>query len=247
MKWKIFSRYIMNKKSTHNPTEVNNFASLANDWWNEDGAFKVLHKLNPVRLEYIHKFIPQKSQILDVGCGGGLVSIPLAKTNHQVTSLDPAKENIEIVKYVSEQKKVQKNVNFFNGTVEEFFKKHPKKLFDCVLAIEVIEHVENFDFFLETCAKILKDDGVLIVSTFNRTLKSFLQGILLAEHVFKWVPAGTHTWSKFLQPSEILEKININNNFIVEDIKGIKYNPFLDRWYLCNNTDVNYIMTLKKK
>lgn len=227
--------------------EIGQFDSLGAQWWDEDGPMRPLHRLNPVRLKYIREAVVGKTGALcplkgltvaDIGCGGGLVTEPLCRMGAIVTGVDAGKENIRTA--AAHAKKHGLNIDYLATTVEELAA--TGRTFNVVTALEIIEHVADPELFLQSCCKILKKDGVMILSTLNRTAKSFALGIVAAEYILKWLPAGTHDWKKFMKPSEIARGLN-QNGFKVTDVCGLVYKPLsgfsLDR----SDIDVNYLMT----
>ncbi len=240
------------KNSTKNAAEIKNFNDLASDWWDENGPMKPLHMLNPTRVQYLKQQICEhfglklddpsalkKLEILDIGCGGGIVCEPLARLGAKVTGIDAAGDNIKVAKEHAIQRDLK--IDYKNITSEELAEKDKK--YDVVLALEIVEHVDNLPLFFESCAKLLKKDGILIVSTLNRNPKSFLLGILAAEYLLRWVPKGTHNWKKFLKPSEIALYLE-NHSLTPSDVTGLVYNPITRSFSLSkNDLDVNYFMS----
>lgn len=228
------------KSSTVNKDELHKFSSIADEWWDETGKFKPLHEINPVRLEYIiaqiKRNISKKEGItvLDIGCGGGLVSIPLSKVGYDVTGLDASNENIKVAQSRNSK------TNFICSSAEQLCEEGQK--YDVVLALEVVEHVDNIELFLSSCNKLLKKNGILIVSTINRTFKSLMFAKIGAEYVLGWLPKGTHQWDKFLTPAEVKSFVKTK----VVDESGMIYRPFSKRWEI-SDTDlsVNYFITFR--
>lgn len=239
------------KKTTISDEEILHFAKDSASWWEEDGPFAPLHRLNPVRLGFIKSEICshfsrennnlralEGLKILDIGCGGGLVCEPLSRLGAAVTGVDADQNAIGTAKTHAEQNSL--NINYECGDAADL-----KDKFDVVLALEIIEHVNAIDEFFEICTGKLKPDGLLIFSTLNRTKKSYLLGILAAEYILRWVPRGTHTWQKFVKPSE-LARLARKKNMIPIQTKGIIFNPLLNMFALSqNDLDVNYIMSFK--
>jgi 2-polyprenyl-6-hydroxyphenyl methylase/3-demethylubiquinone-9 3-methyltransferase len=226
----------MNSSSV-NKDEIEKFSSLADKWWDLDGPFKILHEINPIRLEYICSKLGKdlaNLSILDVGCGGGLISLPLAKLGAKVDAIDASSENITAAKLYAKNKK--SNVNFISNPIE----KHSGS-YDAVICLELIEHVDNLEEFISNIAKALNPGGKIIFSTINRNPKSYALAIGMAEYVLGWVPKKTHDFSKFVKPSELV-KILEQNNIIVSDITGMSYNIFKRSWKLSPNVDVNYFL-----
>ena len=233
--------------NTINKNEIEKFSKMAEEWWNIEGKFKPLHKFNPIRIEYIKDSIienfklkndekyPLKGiNILDIGCGGGLLSEPMHRLGANVTGIDASDKNIEIAKIHA--KKNNLNINYKCSSPENL----KKEKFDVILNMEIVEHVENVELFLETSSNLLNVNGLMFVATLNKTLKSYLFAIIGAEYILRWLPIGTHEWDKFITPENLR---NILSKFKMEMIKtdGVKYNPILDKWSLSKDTSVNYI------
>lgn len=243
----------MTKNSSIDHSELNKFNKTSSEWWDKSGEFKILHKINPIRLAYItdkiidHFNIPKLPKslkkplkdlnIIDIGCGGGLITIPICKLGANVTAIDANEHNIEASS--QHAKKDNLKINFVNITVEEYIANYPSSLYDAVLCLEVIEHVANQETFIQNLLKLLKPNGILIISTINRTIKSYAQAIIAAEYILKWVAMRTHNHSKFLKPSE-LHQIISKNNFCLKDLTGLKFNCLTNNWYLSDDIDVNY-------
>jgi 2-polyprenyl-6-hydroxyphenyl methylase/3-demethylubiquinone-9 3-methyltransferase len=234
--------------------EVERFSRHAADWWNPRGPMAALHKLNPVRLAYIRdqaaaRFSrdPKKLdclsglRMLDIGCGGGILSEPLARLGAAMVGADPAADNIAAARAHAEDSEV--TVDYRATTAEELSAQAER--FDVVLAMEVVEHVADVPLFVTTCAAMVKPDGLMIAATLNRTLKSFALAIVGAEYVLRWLPRGTHQWDKFVTPVE-LETAVENSGLRVIGERGVIYNPFADRWQLSSDMDVNYMLVAQK-
>ena len=234
--------------------EVKQFSDIASEWWNPDGKFKPLHQLNPVRLSSIRDQLcahfdrdpkspePLKGlSILDIGCGGGLVTEPLSRMGATVTGVDASPENIAVAsKHATGQ---GLDIEYLATTAEDLAA--IERQFDAVIALEIVEHVGNLDLFMEACCAMIKQNGCHILSTLNRTPKSFLMGIVAAEYILRWVPKGTHSWQKFLRPSELNRYLQ-QNGCQINDITGLIYNPIKRQFELnAEDLDVNYIMTAK--
>ena len=239
--------------STVDKKEVEKFSRLAKDWWNPKGKFKPLHLLNPVRIEFIREKLishfnlnsniekPLKNlKILDIGCGGGLLCEPLTRLGSKMTGIDVSINNIEVAKLHS--KEMNLDIDYICCSPENIGLKNE---FDIILNMEVIEHVANVNLFIKNCSKLIKKNGIMFIATINKNLKSYFFAILGAEYVLKWLPIGTHDWNKFLTPQE-LEIITGQNNFISDEVTGVKFNLILKKWYKCEDTSVNYISTFLK-
>lgn len=226
------------------PLEVEKFSRIADEWWDESGKFKPLHKFNPVRLAYLREKIAEKFtlnsdlKILDVGCGGGLVAEPFARMGADVTAIDASEKNIAVAKIHAEKSRLK--INYRNCAAEDLAQENQK--FDVVLALEIIEHVADVENFVKSCAALLKPNGLLFIATINRTVKSLALAKIAAEYVLRWVPRGTHDWDKFLKPSEINSCAN-TCGLQLQHLSGFTYNLFNDSWKR-NEQDVavNYVM-----
>lgn len=232
--------------------EIENFSKDADAWWDENGPFKPLHRLNPVRISYIKAQICghfgrdeqslkalEKLDILDVGCGGGLVCEPLARLGATVTGADADAAAIDVAKKHAEDHGLK--IEYLNKPAEEI-----DQQFDVVLALEIIEHVKNPQDFVSSISKLVKPGGLVIFSTLNRNPKSFLLGIVAAEYILRWVPRGTHSWKKFIRPSE-LAKMARAAGFEPHDITGLMFNPLANEFKLSkSDLDVNYLLSCRK-
>ena len=240
------------KNNTLDKKEIEKFSKIAEEWWNPTGKFKPLHKFNPIRIKYIkdnlindfnlkNKKKPlQGLKILDIGCGGGLLSEPLARLGAKVTGIDPIKRNIEIAKHHLKKSKV--NVKYYNFSPEKF--KSTSK-YDVILNMEIVEHVENVELFIKQSSKFLKKSGTMFIATLNQTLKSYLFAIVGAEYILKWLPIGTHDWQKFIKPDDLI-RICKKNSLNLKNIDGMSFNPIIDKWKISNDRSVNYIAKFKK-
>ena len=240
------------KRSTINKEEIRKFSKIAEEWWNPEGKFKPLHKFNPVRIKYIkdsiikhykskNKFLPFKGlNILDVGCGGGLLSEPMSRLGANVTGIDASLSNIKIAKI--HLKKSKLNINYICSTPETF---NVKKKFDIILNMEIVEHVSNVNLFLKHSSKFLKKDGIMFVATINKTLKSYVYAIVGAEYVLRWLPIGTHDWEKFVKPEMLIEYCK-KNNLQLTKINGVKFDLINNCWMISDDKSVNYITEFLK-
>ena len=239
--------------NTIDKIEVEKFSKLAQDWWNPHGKFRPLHLFNPVRIKYIKEKLishfklnketsyPLKNiNILDIGCGGGLLSEPLCRLGANVTGIDASKKNIDVAKFHA--KEMDLKINYVHSSPESL-KIHKK--FNVILNMEVVEHVLDINIFIKNCSKLIEKNGFMFVATINKNLKSYLQAIIGAEYFLRWLPIGTHDWNKFISPQE-LSKIVISNNFSSESLVGVKYNFIRKKWYVNNDSSVNYISTFIK-
>jgi len=235
------------KNNTINKKEIEKFSEIAEEWWNPLGKFKPLHKFNPIRISYIKENIIStfklinkekplhKVKILDIGCGGGLLSEPMSRLGAEVFGIDASEKNINIAKLHA--KKNNLNINYSCTSPEKF---NTKIKFDVILNMEIIEHVENIDFFLKSCAKLLKKNGIMFVATLNKTLKSYLFAIVGAEYILRWLPIGTHEWEKFVKPDDLISILR-KHNLKMESINGMKFNLIKDEWSVSSDKSVNYI------
>lgn len=236
--------------SSVDPDEIARFAAMAASWWDPDGAARPLHRLNPVRLAFVRDRLAGRFgraplgprpfaglTLLDIGCGGGLVSEPMARLGFQVTGLDAAAENIEIAKtHAAEQGLV---IDYRCSTAEALAA--AGAAFDAVLALEVVEHVAEPGDFLRSVGQLTRPGGGVVLSTLNRTAKAFALGIVGAEYVLGWVPRGTHSWSKFLKPSELASHAR-HAGLELRELAGLGYDPLADSWSLGRDLDINYLM-----
>ncbi|NUX01588.1 bifunctional 2-polyprenyl-6-hydroxyphenol methylase/3-demethylubiquinol 3-O-methyltransferase UbiG [Wolbachia endosymbiont of Madathamugadia hiepei] len=228
---------------TYNEDEVSKFAKMASEWWDENGKFKPLHMMNPVRVSYIVEKIKELKKcdlkelsLLDVGCGGGILSESMARVGISIAGIDVCEENIKVAQ--SHAEKVGLNIEYTHNSIEEL--KSDKK-YDVVLLMEVVEHVDNLEFFMQKAIGLLKPEGLIFISTINRTIKSFCLAIVGAEYILNWLPKGTHNWNKFLKPSEIASHLR-ENNVTLQNIAGMEYNVMKREWNLTQGVDVNYIL-----
>lgn len=229
--------------SSINQKEIGNFAKDSTHWWDESGPFAILHRLNPVRIQYILDQIKdrfdqplEKLSILDVGCGGGIVCEPLARLGAKITGIDADANAIDVAKKHAKESGLK--ITYFEQPVEQITEK-----FDIVLALEIIEHVNEPQDFIKNCAKIIKPGGLLIVSTLNRTPKAFALGVVAAEYIMNYVPRGTHDWKKFIKPSELSGWMR-QQNLKPTDLTGLVLNPLSNEFELSSNKiDVNYFLT----
>ena len=240
------------KSSTINKKEIDKFSKIADDWWNPEGKFKPLHQFNPERIKYIrdntikhfnltNKDKPFKNlNILDIGCGGGLLSEPMSRLGGNVTGIDASEKNIISAKIHAKQNNL--NISYFCNSPENF---KSNKKFDLVLNMEIVEHVEDVNFFIKKSSELLKKNGLMFVATLNRTLKSYIFAIIGAEYILRWLPIGTHEWNKFLTPEE-LTNFGRKNSLLVEKIDGMVFNPLSNRWKVSQDCAVNYIIKFKK-
>ena len=235
------------KNNTINKKEIEKFSSIAEEWWDPTGKFKPLHKFNPIRISYIKNNIIKslklnnnekplkKVKILDIGCGGGLLTEPMKKLGADVVGIDASEKNIKIAKLHS--KKNNLNIKYLCVSPENFI---AKEKFDVILNMEIVEHVEDIDFFLKSSSKLLKKGGIMFVATLNKTLKSYLFAIVGAEYILKWLPIGTHEWEKFVKPEDLIDILK-KYNLKLDCLDGMKLNILTDQWKISTDKSVNYI------
>jgi len=236
---------------TADEKEIQKFSKLSEDWWNEKGKFKPLHEFNPVRLKYIIREIKKNFKInpdqdlpfknlsiIDIGCGGGLVTEPMARLGAKITGIDASINNIEAAKLHA--KKMNLNIDYNVNTPENTNGKY-----DVILCLEIIEHVNDINLFVKSCEKILKKNGIIFFATLNRTIKSFVYAIIGAEYILNWLPKGTHNWNKFIKPSEITSICNKLNLKLIDKV-GFTYSILQRSWFQGNMLDINYITIFKK-
>ncbi len=240
------------ESNTINKLEIAKFSKIAAEWWSPNGKFKPLHKFNPIRIKYLKENIiehfklkqtnsPLKGlNILDIGCGGGLLSEPITRLGAKVTAIDASKKNIQVAKFHA--KKNNLNINYLCSSPEKL---NLNKKFDVILNMEIVEHVEDLNFFIKKSSNLLKKNGLMFIATLNKTFKSYMFAIIGAEYVLRWLPIGTHDWEKFVKPDNLVS-LAINSNLKLKKLSGMKFNPIIDKWSLSNDKSVNYIAKFKK-
>ncbi len=234
--------------------EVARFSRLAGQWWNPQGPMAALHKFNPVRLAYVRDRAAARFgrdpkrldslaglRILDIGCGGGILSEPLARLGASVTGVDPSESNIAVASRHAEQSGLA--IDYRVATAETLA--DAGDIFDVVLAMEVIEHVSDVGRFVDLTAALVKPDGLVFVATLNRTAKSFALAIVGAEYILRWLPRGSHQWDKFVTPNELATALE-HGGLRIAGETGVIYNLFADRWQLAADMDVNYMVVAEK-
>ena len=239
--------------TTINKEEIQKFSDLANEWWDVKGKFKPLHMFNPVRIEYITQMIRKyfeisdkeinpfkKLKILDIGCGGGLISEPMARLGAKVTGIDASEKNIKVAKIHSKENNLE--INYLNCSPEML---KEREEFDIILNLEIVEHVEDVKLYINSCNKLLKKNGLMFIATLNRTITSYIKAIIGAEYILRWLPIGTHDCNKFIRPEELEEKLS-TENFKTIEVKGLVFNPLNSKWKKSNNLSVNYIICSTK-
>lgn len=239
---------------TVDPKEIEHFSRMAEDWWNPQGKFAPLHRLAPQRLAYIKGQICQyfqrdianpqalsNLQLLDIGCGGGLVSEPMARLGATVTAIDATEKNIHVASIHAQQQGLDIDYRF--STTDKLVQENAR--FDVVLALEILEHVADVEQFIRDASALCQDNGVLIFSTINRTPQSFIKAIIGAEYVLRWLPRGTHHWQKFLTPAEVMQAAE-RAGLHVQDVMGLTMHPLTFAWRLSDDLSVNYFVTASK-
>ena len=233
--------------SSVNKKEIEKFSKMATEWWDPKGKFKPLHKFNPIRIKYIKESIIEnfklknkikplnKINILDIGCGGGLLSEPMQRLGANVTGIDASIKNIKVAKLHAQKNKLK--INYLCSSPEKL---KTKKKYDVILNMEIVEHVDDLQFFLKSCSKLLKKNGLMFVATINKTLKSYMFAIVGAEYILGWLPIGTHEWEKFVKPEE-LKKILKKNNLVLSKLDGMHFNIVKNQWKISKDLSVNYI------
>jgi len=235
--------------TTINKEEIQKFSKLAEEWWDVNGKFKPLHMFNPIRIQYITEHIKKhfnnsknetnylkNLNILDIGCGGGLISEPMARLGANVTGIDASEKNINIAQIHARKSGLK--INYIHASPEKL---NEVEKFDVILNLEVVEHVDNVNLYINSCYKLLKKDGLMFTATLNRSFASYIKAIIGAEYVLRWLPKGTHDWNKFIKPEE-LENLLSKEKFSTIDIKGLSFNPFIFKWKRSSDLSVNYII-----
>jgi 2-polyprenyl-6-hydroxyphenyl methylase/3-demethylubiquinone-9 3-methyltransferase len=240
-------------RTTLDAGEVDRFARIATEWWDPNGKFRPLHQIGPARLSFVvdrlatHFNLPtglrrlSRLKLLDIGCGGGLISEPLARLGADVTGIDPAPENIETARRHAEASGL--TISYRQALVEDLAAE--SAMFDAVLCLEVVEHVPDVPAFLGVCSSLVRPGGLMIVSTLNRTLKAYFLAIIGAEYVLRWLPVGTHQWERFVTPDELRRHLT-SAGLSEPTLRGLVYDPLADQWSLSADTDVNYLAASAK-
>ena len=230
-----------------NKKEIEKFSRIAEEWWNPNGKFKPLHNFNPIRIKYIKDNIvkdfnikssnrPFKGiKILDIGCGGGLLSEPMCRLGASVVGIDASQKNIEVAKFHAKKSKLK--IDYKVASPEKL---KTRLKFDVILNMEIVEHVEDINFFIKESSKLLRKNGVMFIATLNKTLKSYVFAIIGAEYILKWLPIGTHDWEKFVKPNDLIN-ISKKNNLKLKKLDGMKFNLLDDSWKVSSDTSINYI------
>jgi 2-polyprenyl-6-hydroxyphenyl methylase/3-demethylubiquinone-9 3-methyltransferase len=230
-----------------NKKEIEKFSKIAEEWWNPNGKFKPLHNFNPIRIKYLKDNIvkdfnikpsnrPLRNiKILDIGCGGGLLSEPMCRLGASVVGIDASKKNIEVAKFHAKKNKLK--IDYKIASPEQL---KTKKKFDVILNMEIVEHVQDINFFIKESSKLLKKNGIMFIATLNKTLKSYVFAIVGAEYILKWLPIGTHDWEKFIKPIDLIH-FSKKNNLTLKKLDGLNFNILNNSWRISDDTSVNYI------
>jgi len=230
-----------------NKNEIEKFSKIAEEWWDPNGKFKPLHNFNPIRIRYIKENIvkdfnikssdkPFKNiKILDIGCGGGLLSEPMCRLGASVVGIDASEKNIEVAKFHAKKNRLK--IDYKVASPEKL---KTKVKFDVILNMEIVEHVNDLNFFIKESSKLLKTNGIMFIATLNKTLKSYAFAIIGAEYILQWLPIGTHDWEKFVKPNDLV-KVSTKNNLVLKKLDGMKFNILENSWKVSNDTSVNYI------
>lgn len=233
------------------PNEVAKFTKLADEWWDKQGAFATLHEINPLRLNWITDAVNEIMatdleglRVVDVGCGGGILTESMARRGANAIGIDLGEENLKAAAVHAEQSGLTATLQYQHIAVESFAAAH-KGQFDVVTCMEMLEHVPDPSAIVQACFDLLKPGGVCVLSTINRNPKSYLFAIVGAEYVLRLLDRGTHDYAKFITPAE-LDKMATNAGFTRDNMIGLHYNPLTKRYWLAQNVDVNYMMSVKK-
>ena len=225
--------------------EVNKFDELAAKWWDREGEFKPLHQINPLRVGFIkERSTLEGKKVLDVGCGGGILAQALGELGAEVTGIDASEKTIGVAKSHSEL--IKSDVKFFQQTIEEFVSSNPEAKFDVITCLEMLEHVPSPGDIINSCSKILNDNGDIFFSTINRNPKSYLFAVIGAEYVLNLLPKGTHEYEKFIKPSELAKWIR-DAGLATQETIGLSYNPLTDNYWLGKDIQVNYMVHAKRE
>ena len=254
------SQFDQNKAINVDASEVEKFNNLASEWWNKTGAFATLHEINPLRLNWIEENVKRgfmsadsdktaemglaSKKVLDVGCGGGILSESMARRGADVTGIDLGTENLKAAALHAEQSNLKDTLRYQHIPIEQLAATHAGQ-FDVVTCMEMLEHVPDPTAIVEACFALLAPGGVCVLSTINRNPKSYLFAIVGAEYVLRLLDRGTHDYAKFITPAE-LDNMAVNAGFTRQDIIGLHYNPLTKRYWLAQNVDVNYMMAVQK-
>ena len=241
-------------RSSADAQEIEKFSALAGEWWNPQGAFAPLHRLNPLRLAFVRRVAVEQFKrdartltpfaglsLIDIGCGGGLLSEPLARQGFDVLGIDAAPENIAAA--AAHIREANDSLAYRRARAEDIAEE--KSCFYVALAMEIVEHVADRESFLKHCAALLKPGGLLFIATIARTLKSLALAKFGAEYLLRWIPPGTHDWNKFVSPRELSAETQSAGLSVLE-VQGVRFDPLVWRWHLSSDTDVNYMLAAAK-
>ena len=235
----------MTIKQNIDSEEIQKFDEIANDWWDEEGDFKPLHQINPLRVNFIKERINLRGKkVLDVGCGGGILSESLASLGAEVTAIDASEKTINIAK--AHAKKVKSSVTYLHTTTEDMLSNKSNQKFDVITCLEMLEHVPDPSQTINEFSSLLSPKGNIFISTINRNPRSYLFAVIGAEYILNLLPRGTHDYSKFIKPSEISRWIR-SSNLVLKETIGLSYNPISDTYWLGKDVGVNYMMYIKKE
>ena len=227
------------------PEEVKKFNDIAEKWWDLEGEFKPLHQINPLRVNFIKERTQLKGKrVLDIGCGGGILSEALSSAGADVIGIDASSQTIGVAK--SHANLVNSKVTYIESTIEEFLLNNKNDLFDVITCLEMLEHVPSPNQIIENCHSLLKDDGDIFLSTINRNPRSYLFAVIGAEYILNLLPKGTHEYSKFIKPSELTGWIR-NSGLNLKETIGLSYNPITDHYWLGKDIQVNYMVHARKE
>ena len=228
-----------------NPIELKKFNDLSDEWWNPHGKLRTLHDINPLRLQFITDQIDlTDKEILDVGCGGGILTEALSQKGAIMSGIDAGDETISIAKHHAQENNL--NIQYHLSTIEEFAKNHPHQKYDAIVCMELLEHVDDPKSVFDACISLLKPEGWFFLSTINRTPKAFTQAIVGAEYLLKLLPKGTHHYSKFLKPSELTQWAR-EKNLVIKELQGMTYHPLAEQYSLTQDPSVNYLISFQKE
>ncbi len=231
-------------QSNVNPSEIAQFSKLAEDWWNPSGAMKPLHDLNPLRLEYIKKYSDLNNKaVLDIGCGGGILTESLSQSGAVATGIDLTESLIHAAKKHAENNNLKIDYQLISA---ESFSENNKEKFDVITCMEMLEHVPDPLSIIKSCATLIKPNGLIFFSTINRNLKSFMSAIVGAEYILNLLPKNTHHYDQFIKPSELTAWCE-SENLILKNIQGLSYNILTQQFKLSNSVDVNYLMCFARE
>ena len=227
------------------PEEIKKFNDIAEKWWDLEGEFKPLHQINPLRLNFIKERTSLKGKkVLDIGCGGGILTEALSQAGAEVIGIDASPQTIGVAR--SHANSVNSNATYLETTVEDFLSNNQNNSFDVITCLEMLEHVPSPNKIIESCSALLKDKGDIFLSTINRNPRSYLFAVIGAEYILNLLPKGTHEYSKFIKPSELAGWIR-NSGLSLKETIGLSYNPITDHYWLGKDIQVNYMVHVTKE